>query len=224
MQAKLAVDYAINQLGVKKVAVLHDKGDYGKGFAEFAKKFLDESGKVEVVLFEGITPGAMDYSSIVQKVRRNDADALIFGGYHPEASKLVSQMHRKRVKSAFLSDDGVKDESFLKVAGEAAEGAYMTGPRDLSSIPLNAAATAEFKAEYGDDPGAFFQEGYAAALALLNAIEKAGSTDYDAVTKALRTEYVETPVGKIKFDSKGDAEGVGFSVYTVKGGAFVELQ
>ena len=224
MQAKLAVDFAINQLGVKKVAVLHDKGDYGKGFAEFAKKFLDESGKVEVVLFEGITPGAMDYSSIVQKVRRNDADALIFGGYHPEASKLVSQMHRKRVNAAFLSDDGVKDESFLKVAGEAAEGAYMTGPRDLSSIPLNAAATAEFKAEYGDDPGAFFQEGYAAALALLNAIEKAGSTDYDAVTKALRTEYVETPVGKIKFDSKGDAEGVGFSVYTVKNGAFVELQ
>ncbi len=52
---------------------------------------------------------------------------------------------------------------------------------------------------------------------------KAGSTDYDAVTKALRSEYVETPVGKIKFDAKGDAEGVGFSVYTVKDGQFLEL-
>ena len=224
MQAKLAVDYAINKLGVKKVAVLHDKGDYGKGFAEFAKQYLDASGKVEVVLFEGITPGAMDYSSIVQKVRKNDADALIFGGYHPEASKLVAQMKRKRLKTVFISDDGVKDDSFLKVAGDAAEGAYVTGPRDLSKIPLNAAATAEYKAEYGGEPGAFFQEGYSAALALLNAIQKAGSTDYDAVTNALRTEYVDTPVGRIKFDSKGDAEGVGFSVYQVKNGEFVELK
>ncbi len=224
MQAKMAVDFALNKLGVKKIAILHDKGDYGKGFAEFAKKFVEESGKAEIVLFEGITPGAMDYSSIIQKVRRNNAEALIFGGYHPEASKLVSQLSRKRVKAAFISDDGVKDDSFLKVAGSAAEGAYMTGPRDLSKIPLNAEAVAQFKAEYGSEPGAFFQEGYAAALALLNAIQKAGSTDYDAVTNALRTQYVETPVGKIKFDAKGDAEGVGFSVYTVKNGNFVELQ
>jgi branched-chain amino acid transport system substrate-binding protein len=223
MQAKLAVDFAINTLKAKKVAVLHDKGDYGKGFAEFAKKFLDESGKVEVVMFEGITPGAMDYSSIIQRVRRDNADVLIFGGYHPEASKLVAQMKRKRMETAFLSDDGVKDASFVKVAGEAAEGAYMTGPRDLSKIPINAAATSEFKAAYGEDPGAFFQEGYSAALALLNAIEKAGSTDYDAVVKALRTQYVETPVGRIKFDNRGDAEGVGFSVYTVEKGDFKEL-
>ncbi len=224
MQAKMAVDYAINHLGVKKVAVLHDKGDYGKGFAEFAKKYLDESDKVEVVLFEGVTPGAMDYSSIVQKVRNNNADALIFGGYHPEASKLVSQMKRKRLKVVFISDDGVKDASFLKVAGDAANGAYVTGPKDLSSLPLNASATAAFKAEYGAEPGTFFQEGYSATLALLNAIEKAGSTDYDAVTNALRTEYVETPVGKIKFDSKGDAEGVGFSVYKIENLKFIELK
>ncbi len=222
MQAKIAVDFAIEKLGAKKIAVIHDKGDYGKGFAEFAKKFADESDKVEVVLFEGVTPGAMDYSSIIQKVRREKADVLIFGGYHPEASKLVSQMKRKRMKTAFLSDDGVKDPTFIKVAGAAAEGAYMTGPRDLSSIPLNAAATAEFKAAYGEDPGAFFQEGYSAALALLNAIEKAGSTDYAAVTKALQSQYVDTPVGQIKFDNKGDAEGVGFSVYQVKDGKFIE--
>jgi len=224
MQAKIAVDFAVKTLGMKKIAVLHDKGDYGKGFATFVKQYLDAEEGVEVVLFEGITPGAMDYSTIVQKVRKNKAEALIFGGYHPEASKLTSQMKRKRLKTVFISDDGVKDKSFIKVAGDAAEGAYMTGPRDLSNIPLNAAATAEFKAEYGGDPGAFFQEGYSAALALLNAIEKAGSTDYDAVTKALRTEYVDTPVGRIKFDAKGDAEGVGFSVYTVKNGAFVELK
>ncbi|HEY5673281.1 MAG TPA: branched-chain amino acid ABC transporter substrate-binding protein [Malonomonas sp.] len=224
MQAKMAVDFAINTLGLKKIAVLHDKGDYGKGFAEFAKQYLDQSGKAEVVLFEGVTPGAMDYSSIIQKVRRENAEALIFGGYHPEASKIVAQMKRKRMDTVFISDDGVKDDSFLKVAGDAADGAYVTGPRDLSSIPLNSAATAEFKAEYGAEPGAFFQEAYSATMAMLNAIEKAGSTDYDAVTNILRTQYVDTPVGSIKFDSKGDAEGVGFSIYKVEAGSFKELK
>ena len=223
MQSKLAVDYALANLDVKKVAILHDRGDYGRGFADFARQALEGAGDVEIVMFEGITPGAMDYSSIIQRVRRTGADALIFGGYHPEASKLVTQMQRRRVNAIFISDDGVKDDSFLNVAGSAAEGAYATGPRDLSHLPLNQAAVAAFQSAYGAEPGAFFQEGYAATLALLNAIEKAGTTDYDAVVNALRSEYVDTPVGRIKFDDKGDAEGVGFSVFKVVDGAFVEM-
>jgi len=35
---------------------------------------------------------------------------------------------------------------------------------------------------------------------------------------------IETTVGKIKFDVRGDAEGVGFSVYQVKKGAFAEVK
>ena len=42
--------------------------------------------------------------------------------------------------------------------------------------------------------------------------------------EALRTNMVETPLGKIKFDAKGDAEGIGFSIYEVKDGKFVELK
>ena len=77
---------------------------------------------------------------------------------------------------------------------------------------------------YGSEPGAFFFQAYSAAQALLNAIDKAGSTDYDKIVHALRTEYVETPVGKIKFDDKGDAEGVGFSVYQVQNGQYAEIK
>ncbi|MBF0235379.1 MAG: branched-chain amino acid ABC transporter substrate-binding protein, partial [Desulfamplus sp.] len=40
--------------------------------------------------------------------------------------------------------------------------------------------------------------------------------------KALQTEDVETPLGKIKFDAKGDATGIGFSVYKIEKGVFVE--
>ncbi|RLC20729.1 MAG: branched-chain amino acid ABC transporter substrate-binding protein [Deltaproteobacteria bacterium] len=223
-QARLEVDFALNVLKFKKIAVLHDKGDYGKGLAEFAKKFLEESGKAEVVLYEGVTPGAVDYSAVVQKIRRSKAEAVIFGGYHPEASKIVMAMRKKKMKTILISDDGVKDDTFIKVAGKYAEGVYATGPRDTSKDPMTIAANKAHKDTYKSDPGAFFLNAYAATLALANAIEKAGSTDYDALTKALKTEYVETPLGKISFDERGDAIGVGFSVYQVQNGVYVEMK
>jgi len=76
----------------------------------------------------------------------------------------------------------------------------------------------------GEEPGAFYKEAYSAALALLNAIEKAGSTKYEDVEKALREDWVETPVGKISFDGRGDAKGVGFSMYQVQNGVYVEMK
>lgn len=223
-QAQLEVDFALDVLKLKKIAVLHDKGDYGKGLAEFVKSFLEKSPQAKVVLYEGITPGAVDYSAIVQKIKRSKAEAVIFGGYHPEASKIVSQMRKKRMKTIFISDDGVKDDTFIKVARKYAEGVYATGPKDVSKNPMAIAATEAHKKAYGKDPGAFFLNAYAATLALLNGIEKAGSTDYDAVEKALRTQFVETPLGKIRFDERGDAVGVGFSMYQVQNGVFVEMK
>ena len=56
------------------------------------------------------------------------------------------------------------------------------------------------------------------------ALPISGSTDYDKVVEALHTQYVDTAVGKIKFDAKGDAEGVGFSVYQVRDGKYVEVK
>ena len=221
-QAQVDVDFALNKLGYTKIAVVHDKGDYGKGFAEFAKKFLEESGKAEVVLFEGVTPGAVDYSAIVQKIKRSGAEAVMFGGYHPEASKIVGMMKKKRLKTTFISDDGVKDQTFIKVAGDAAEGAYASGPKDTTANPLSKMAVEEHKKVFGSDHGAFFENAYSASLALVHAIEKAGSTDLAALKKVLQTEKVDTPVGSIYFDGKGDAVGVGFSVYKVVNGVFVE--
>jgi len=128
------------------------------------------------------------------------------------------------MKTLLLGADGLKDDTFIKVAGKYAEGVYTTGPTDVSKNPLAIAAKKAHQEAYGSDPGAFFDGAYAAAQALLNAIEKAGSTDYDKIGKALKTEYVETPLGKIRFDENGDATGIGFAVYKVENGKFVEIK
>jgi len=222
-QAKLEVDFALDVLKLTKIAVLHDKGDYGKGLAEFAKAFLEKDSRATVMLYEGITPGAVDYSAVVQKIKQSGAEAVIFGGYHPEASKIVTLMRKKKMDTIFISDDGVKDDTFIKVAGKYAEGVYATGPQDTSSNPMAIQAIEAHKKAYGKDPGAFFLNAYSATLALLNAIEKTGSTDYDVLKKALQTEFVATPLGIIRFNERGDAIGVGFSMYQVQNGVYVEL-
>ena len=138
-QGKLAGTYIAETLKLTKVAVLHDKGAYGKGFAESCQDVLVKAG-VEVVLFEGITVGAPDYSAVINKVDNSGAEGVVWGGYHPEASKLVTQMRGKGMDLPFVSDDGVKDNTFIEVAKEAAEGVYATGPMDTASNPMAVAA------------------------------------------------------------------------------------
>lgn len=222
-QAKLAVDFIKGTLKLKTLAVLHDKGDYGKGFADLVKQFAEEAG-LKVVLFEGVNPGAPDYSAVVNKIGNAAPDGVVWGGYHPEASKLVQQMRDKGIAIPFVSDDGVKDNTFIEVAGKYADGVYATGPMDTSSLPIAQKAINAHKAKYGEEPGAFFKEAYAATLAVVNAIEISKSTDYEAITKALRGNYVDTSLGKISFDAKGDVIGFGFSVFQVQNGKYVELK
>jgi branched-chain amino acid transport system substrate-binding protein len=225
-QAKLVVDFALQTLKLTRLAVIHDKGDYGKGFAEYAKKFISEAKNTgaQVVLYEGITPGAVDYSAIVQKIKHSEAQAVIYGGYHPEAASIVQQMRKKGLKTIFISDDGVKDQTFIKVAGPAAELVYASGPKDTSKNPLAVSAIEEHKKAYGTEPGAFFLNAYSAVIAILNAMEKAKSTEYNAVVRALHTYSADTPLGKIKFNKAGDAVGAGFSMYQVQNGVYVELK
>ena len=218
-QAELQVAFAVDQLNIKSAAVIHDKGAYGKGLADLVHQGLKERG-IEVAMFEGITPGAPDYSAVISKMKKNKITrkntAVFFGGYHPEASKIVTAARKKRSNAKFISGDGVKDPSFLKITGRYALDYYVSAPVDTSSVGMNQLVSSEYKEEYGTDPGTFSLQGYAAFLALVNAIDKANSTDYNSVIKALQSEKVDTPIGTISFDENGDVIGAGFSMYSVQ--------
>ena len=223
-QAMTLVNFTVDELHAQKIAIIHDKGAYGKGLAEDARKIISQDAKAEVVLFEGITPDAVDYSAVVQKIKRTRADAVIFGGYHSEASKIVTRMRKKRMTAFFISDDGIKSDSFIRIAGKYAEGVYASGPADVSGNPLTKQYRDEHIQVYGSEPGEFFFNAVTAAIALTNAIQKAGSTDHEAVAEILHTQIAETPFGEIMFDQNGDAIGVGYSMYQVKDGKFVQAE
>ncbi|MFN2357914.1 MAG: branched-chain amino acid ABC transporter substrate-binding protein [Desulfotignum sp.] len=222
-QAVLMTDFVKNELKAKKVALIHDKGDYGKGQMELARKNFEKLGGVEIVLFEGVTTGAMDYSAIVQKIKRSDADVTMWGGYHSDASKIVQLLEKKRVDTIFFGADGIQGDSFTDLAGKYAEGVYATGPNDTSANPLYQELSEKHQKKYGENTGTFFFTGYACMQALAAAAEKAGSLDYDAMRAAMFDITIDSPLGLIGFDEKGDVVGAGFSVYKVTDGKYQQV-
>ena len=57
-----------------------------------------------------------------------------------------------------MSDDGVKDDTFIQVAKEYSEGVYASGPIDTSASSAAQVAIAAHQTEYGEAPGPFFYE------------------------------------------------------------------
>ncbi len=215
----------LKQKGLKKVAILHDKGDYGKGLAELAKNMIEADPQgIEIVMFEGVTTGEVDYTSVIANIKKNGAEAIIWGGYYPEASKIAVQMKKRKVDAVIIGADGLYDDSFIKLGGAAAEGSFAAGQADLSASPKAQAAIADHKKRHTEEYGTYFLYAASATQALLSAIEKTGNTtDLATIKKYLQEDMIDTPMGQIKFDAKGDVIGAGYKMYEVKNGQFVEI-
>ena len=222
-QAVLMTSFAKNNLKAKKIALIHDKGDYGKGQMELARKNFKALGGVEIVLFEGVTTGAVDFSAIVQKIKRSKADLTMWGGYTSDASKIVGMLKKKRVKTIFFGGDGIYGDNFITLAGKYSDQVYATGPNDTSSNPLYIELTKKHQKKYGEDPGVFYHNGYACVQALAAAAEKAGSFDYGKMRAAMFENTIDSPLGPIGFDKNGDVIGAGFAVYQVQNGKYVQV-
>jgi len=156
VQTRVQISFVLDVLKAKKVAVIHDMSVYGKGLAEISKAVLHSDVRSEQVFHQGVPPGTIDYSSIIQKLKHTQAEVVIFGGYHPQASKIIRQLRIKKMKTIFISGDGIKDEAFIVSAGKFAEGVYATAPKDTSNLLKAITATNAYKKAYGKDPGAFF--------------------------------------------------------------------
>ncbi len=223
-QAEISANFIGKEVKPKSIAFLHDNSEYGKGFAESVRSNIEKSyPSIKVELFEGVTAGASDYSAVARKIRRERAEFLVWGGYLPEASKIVNNLRELEIDIPMLGPDGLKDDNFINTAGEASEGVYASGPADTSENPMSKEAAKKHQAKFGSAPGAFFDNAYSAALALLSAIKTANSTDSNKIMQALQTKMVNTPVGNVVFNKQGDARGIGMSIYQVKNGAYTPV-
>ncbi|MCJ2049283.1 ABC transporter substrate-binding protein, partial [Methylobacterium sp. J-070] len=180
-----------------------DVTPYGKGLADETLKAFKAKGGA-AVLVEGINPGEKDYSALVSKLKSANVDLVYYGGYHTEAGLILRQMHDQGLKAIVAGGDAVADKEFAQIAGPAAEGTLMTFPADPRRNPDAKAAVAALNAK-GIDPEAFTLYAYAAVQVLAKAMAETGSSDGRALADWLhRGEAIDTVVGPIAYDKKGD--------------------
>ena len=218
-QATLQVEYATAKLKIKRAAVLHDQSAYGKELAGLVKQSLEEKG-IEIAIFAEITPEAKNYATLVrrlksEKINTSRGSAVFFGGYYLDAAKIVSAARKKRNNAYFISGNGVKNSAFLQLTGRYSLNSYVSAV-DASQVPLAQEVIKEYRATYGEDPGTFSLQAYAAILTLTHAMEKAQSTSYNEIIQSLKTEKLETPLGTISFDQNGDIVGSSFAMFQVR--------
>jgi branched-chain amino acid transport system substrate-binding protein len=222
VQAKILIKYILDVLKLKRIALVHDGGPY-KGLVDVALMYIEQSKKSYVVLHTSITPGLNDYSLVAQDIANFDADVLVYGGFEPEASKILNEIRSQNLNTVFFSGDAIKGEQFIINTGENAEGAYATSTPDLSNEIIAQKARDAHLIEYGEEPGPYYYNAYSAAICLFEAIDLTNSTDFDTVRDSLISDNFYTPFGRTQFDEKGDVIGLGYSIYQVQGGAFVEV-
>ncbi len=212
LQGPFAADHIINSIKPQRVAVIHDKQQYGEGLATSVKTELDKAG-VNVVMFEGVTSGDKDFSALIGKLKKENVDFVYYGGYHPELGLILRQSSEKGFNAKFMGPEGVGNPDITAIAGEASEGLLVTLPDSFEKDPKNAALVAAFKANNEDPSGAFVFPSYSAIQIMADSIKAVGSVDTMKIAEHMRANSFATPTGDLAFDAKGDLKKFQFVVY-----------
>ncbi|MCM2450342.1 branched-chain amino acid ABC transporter substrate-binding protein [Agrobacterium vitis] len=223
-QADVAAKYVLAHFKDKKIAILNDKGQYGKGLADAFKAALNAAG-VKEVFNDSLTAGEKDFSALVTRLKSANVEVLYFGGYHPEAGLLVRQMKDAGLKAVVVAGDGLSNSEYTTVGGDAANGTLFTNAADALKNPDSKVAADSLTAT-GIPAEAFTLNAYAAVQVIAAGIEKVGSAeDAEAVATAIKSgDPIPTAIGKLTYGETGDLTSQSFSMYKWEGGKTVAAE
>lgn len=223
---------AAQRLGLKRIFIIDDNETYGKGLADvFDASFRQLGGTV--LGHEHITANQQDFKALLTKAKADNPDGVFFGGNTSTGGGLVRRQMSDVGLGAttYLGGDGISDDEFEKVAGDSANGSYMTvAAPDASKLPSAKAFITAYKARFKSDVGPYSANAYTAAKIEIAAIEKAITdaggkmpTRADVLKYVAATKDFDSPIGKVGFDANGDTTSPVLSLLEVKGGKKVTI-
>ena len=223
-QAEVAAAYTVKNLKGKKIAIVHDKGTYGKGLADNFQKGINAGG-IKEVAYLSLTPGEKDLSAVITRLKSAGAEVIYFGGYHPEGGLLARQLADAGVKAQIIGGEGLSNTEYWAIGNQAAQGTLFTNASDALKSPDSTEAVAALK-EKGIPPEAFTLNAYAAVQVLKAGIEKVGKADDpSAVAAALKDgQPIATAIGKLTYSENGDLSSPSFSMFKWDNGQIVSAE
>jgi branched-chain amino acid transport system substrate-binding protein len=198
--------------GVKTdvVAILHDNTEYGTSVSSVITSVFKSNGE-SAPLDIAFAPNATDVQSQVLQLKEKKPDVVIVIAYTSDAILFTKTMQALDYKPPMIigDDSGYSDPSFIKSAGKLAQGlfnrsSWVVGPPG-SPTALIAEMYKKRSGDEMDDTAAREMEGL---FVLVDAIDRAGSTDPAKIQAALKATDLKADqlmVGYkgVKFDDKG---------------------
>jgi branched-chain amino acid transport system substrate-binding protein len=213
---------------VKTIAYLHDDTAFGTSLAGHVKKFAPNYG-MEIIVDVPYSPRAADVATEVGKIKAAGADVVMDTGYFGDGVRVFKTMRDMKIKSKGIIGCGngaFSHPKFVEELGSLTEnvmdGNYCANPRS----PLTKKAFANYKAAYGTDMGPSTVFSYQPVYVLADALERAKSTDREAVREALsKTNLAEhiLPQGPIVFGPDGQNKNAQAAMMQILGGKIVTV-
>lgn len=206
-QVAPVVDLFIGEKKAKTFFLIGSDYAYGRGMLGFSRAYIEKQGG-KVVGEEYNPMDASDWTAIISKVREANPDALILATAGGAPNVTLTKQYKAAGVTALIGNIGV-DEGTAKSMGADAEGVFISASY-VSSLdtPENDKFIASMKAKFGDGlktPNDLSVPEYEAIYLYKAAVEKAGSTNEDAVLKALDQVSYVGPRGLIKMDRQRHA-------------------
>lgn len=211
--APIAAKYIVEKAKPQKVAVLHDKQQYGQGLAEGVRDELKALGR-DVDFFEGVNKGQTDFSALVTKMKKEGIDFVYWGGYHPEFALIVRQAYDQGLTPQYMGSDGIANGDVFAIAGDAAKDILVTVPTDFTAKTENAELVKAFEDKQEDPTGPFVMPAYSAVKVIVDTANLLKTDDSEAIAEEIhKGNPYNTPIGEISFKENGDLKTFPFAVY-----------
>lgn len=215
-QGRAAASFAVNELKASNVLILRDETDYGNSLArQFSQFFEDYSGTVSKV--KELKQGSLNIDHILPSISSIKPDLIYMALTEIESALVAKEVYKHGVEVLLLGADGSKNSKFPSLAGEAANGAYMTY---AGALPENNPRGVEFleryEKQYGECP-VYGAETYDAVMLILEAMNQVLSPTRKMIIDAIRSiGLYEGASGKICFNEKGERKTAPVSIWHVQ--------
>jgi branched-chain amino acid transport system substrate-binding protein len=223
LQAKTGVEYLVNKLGARKVAVLYNDDPYGIDLGKLVAAELGRLG-AQVVFSQQVKVEQNRFTNEVAKIKATDADAIYYAGYEVECPYLRADLRDARLDTlTFMASDGCFLAATIDNSDGAAEGMYVTGFAPSPKTSVDQAWVQAYQAVEYRNPDTYSVNGYSAMAVLAEGVKKAGALSGAKVADAIRKLDLSTPLGKVQYQDNGDLAAPAIYIFQVKGGEFVQV-
>lgn len=225
IEAAETLDIASKVFGASKVAVLAVKTDWGTTTAnilinDLAGNYPD----LEIVKYEEIVDGTVDFSPTVTALAASGADTIIVVGMYNTLAPFVTQYKDVKPDINIVGFSNAYSEQLIELAKEDAEGICLPASFVHTSSEENVVAFVKaYEEKYGSIPSGLTAQAYDSLGIILTAIESGKSADRESIKNELYKISYNGVLGKTKFNEKGDAMKA-YKWLMIKDGKFVEIE